>query len=577
MSTSWDLSVFQIALDQESIQNACDQLDIRLQDFVDKNKGRIASFDAKEWKEYFSQGEALSKEMYRIAQSIGLAAAQDLTNSSVMQLQSLVDTRLSAMNKIIIPLSLEIRSLGSEFLLRLASNSDLSAYTNYFTQLAYSVKHVLSESEEKLIITKSVSLSSNYIQLYDTLSGGHMFKHEGGEYTEGVIRSWRSDIDKNKRKIAFDLLKDYYSSTDQLIVRGGIYYGIVTDWVNDAKLRKYSSSISVQNLSEEMQDSDVEKLLTGVGDRYGVYHKFLHLKAQKLGSEKLNYTDLFAPLTSTKEVIPWEQGWKLTHRTLSQIDPKIGEYMTQLLESGCIDVFPKKGKQGGAFASYNKYFGQYVKLNYVDDIDSVTTLAHELGHAYHGHLSLHQPQEVYSTPLVLAETASTFFQLALMDTLLQEKPELAESIVIELLEDFFATVVRQVQYVRFEKRIHQTIWDGGVFDYNTCSTIWEEEAKLMLGDGVVGVDEYAKYGWSGIPHIFHTPFYCYSYAFGLLFALALYEDYTNTKSPTKLFSILELGGSKTPSEMLAIAGIDSIDSMIAMGYNKVDEWMEKLK
>lgn len=577
MKIEWDLSLFGLDFTDAEVNKAFENLSQLSKDHIARYSGKIKQLEAEDWLEYFESDEKLVKESLRIAQPIGLQSSLEQTNPEITKLEQLIESHFTQLSLLFLPLTQEIKELGYTRLIELSNNSVLSDYKNYFVQVARSVQFKLSLSEEKVITIKDQSLASNYVQLYDQLTAAKMYEFDGKEITEGEVRAKRTDVDPNVRVKAFKLLADYYGSQEQQIVRGATYFGIVSDWVNEAKLRGYPSAISVQNLSEEIEDELVEDLLEGVSDLYPVYQDFLKFKSKKLRVKQLNYSDIFAPLHSKKVAIDFKEGKTLVLETLSTIHPQVEEYIQNLFTEGRVDVFPKTGKQGGAFASYNKFWGQYVKLNYTNDLDSVTTLAHELGHAFHGEVSKNQPHHVYSTPLVLAETASTFFQLLVIESLVEKKPEVAEQMIFELCEDFFGTVVRQVQYVRFEKKMHQKIWDGGVFNWQDCNDVWASEVELMIGDVVTHDKALYKANWSAIPHIFHTPFYCYAYAYGLLFAVALYQNYKQNGNADKLISILSLGGSKTPLEILKIAGIEDIASMVSLGRAQVESWLSRLQ
>jgi oligoendopeptidase F len=576
MTTAWDFEIFEIEISEAGIKK---QLEV-VQTLVAQHltwSGKMATINATEWLQYFVSEEMLSKEIYRVYQPVMLRAEQEATNPDLQNLLKLVQARYVEIKTQLLPLGLEIKNLGADKLADLAATPGLSQYHNYFVQLSLSAKHALSQKEEIVINLKDQSLASNYTQMYDSLTAAKNYVVDDVSYTEGEVRSWRNKSNEGKRMQAFELLSGYYSSEEQQIVRGSVYYGIVTDWVNEAKLRGYTSPISVRNLSEEMPDTIVQDLLEGVASRYSVYQDFLAYKATQLGSTKLKYSDIFAPLDHTEANYTWEEGLDIVRTNLIQLDPQLGGYIDNLMTTKRIDVLPRAGKSGGAFASYNKFFGQYIKLNYTNDIDAVTTLAHELGHAYHGEISKDQPDQVYNTPLVLAETASTFFQLLVIDALRRDRPELSKSLITELLEDFFATVVRQVQYVRFEQKMHGIVWNGGVFGHQEANKYWASEVESMIGDKVEHTRELYQSNWSGIPHIFHTPFYCYAYSYGLLFALALYHQYQIKQDPEILWQVLRLGGSKSPAEMLEITGIESVDEMIEGGYQQIQDWIQALK
>lgn len=199
-------------------------------------------------------------------------------------------------------------------------------------------------------------------------------------------------------------------------------------------------------------------------------------------------------------------------------------------------------------------------LNYTGKLNDVPTLSHELGHAIHGHLSQAQKECAFDSPLCLAETASIFSEMLLADKL---KKQLSDEEKIDFLsgelQDAFASIFRQIQYVLFEKRAHETIHSGGELTYHDFNAMWREEQIKMSGDAVTylyGAEE--EVGWSTIPHIFRTPFYCYAYSFGNLLVYSLFERY---KSQGKSFiedykSILRAGGSKRPKDLLMEYGFD---------------------
>ena len=281
---------------------------------------------------------------------------------------------------------------------------------------------------------------------------------------------------------------------------------------------------------------------------------FWKLKAKILGKEKLNPWDLYAPLELEEKEIPFEEGLNMFYSVIKDFDSEFYNFSKGMFEQGRVDVFPKKGKRGGAFASYEKDVPSFVLLNYTNKLKDVSTLAHELGHATHGYLSQKQKGQVFDSPLSLAETASIFNELLLSEKLkesLSEKELMA--FLAEQLDDFFGTIFRQVQYVLFEKRVHETILDGKELSYLDFNKMWREESIKLTGDSVK-YDSKAEeeVNWSRIPHIFRYPFYCYAYAFGNLLSFSLYEQYKEEGDSfvEKYKNILRAGGSKTPYELL---------------------------
>ena len=200
---------------------------------------------------------------------------------------------------------------------------------------------------------------------------------------------------------------------------------------------------------------------------------------------------------------------------MKEFDEEFYQYSIDMFENGRVDAFPKKGKRGGAFASYTKGEPSFVLLNFTGKLLDVPTLSHELGHAIHGHLSQVQKDAVYSSPLCLAETASIFSEMLLAEKIRARlNPEEQMNFLANELMDAFSSIFRQVQYVAFERRVHDVIHSGGELTYHEFNTMWREEQQKMTLDSVT-YDSPAEQevGWSTIPHIFNSPFYCYAYAF----------------------------------------------------------------
>lgn len=245
---------------------------------------------------------------------------------------------------------------------------------------------------------------------------------------------------------------------------------------------------------------------------------------------------------------------------MADFDAEFHEYSVDMLTSGRVDAFPKFGKRSGAFAQYDKGHKSFVLLNYTNKSRDVATLSHELGHAIHGHLSQGQKSAVYGSPLSLAETASIFSELLLsekLDAILPPEARMAQ--LNNRLEDVFATIFRQVQYVLFERRVHEAIMAGEELTYKEYNAMWREEQLKMSGDAIAyDVPPEEECTWSMIPHIFASPFYCYAYSFGNILVFSLFDAYKQNGAEfvESYKDILRAGGSKRPKELLSEHGID---------------------
>jgi len=223
-----------------------------------------------------------------------------------------------------------------------------------------------------------------------------------------------------------------------------------------------------------------------------------------------------------------------------------------------IDSEVRKGKQGGAFcASVEPGRTPYVKLNYQGKADDVATMAHELGHAIHAMLAEHHNIFTFHSSLPLAENASTFGEMLLLDKMLSEETDadVRRDILFAQVDDAYATIMRQAFFALFERKAHKMISEGATVDQ--LAEVYLENLAAQFGDSIEVSDEF-KWEWVSIPHIYHTPFYVYAYAFGQLLVLSLYQQF-KAEGPSfipRYIKILAAGGSEAPQRLLSEAGID---------------------
>ncbi len=482
----------------------------------------------------------------------------------------------------------EYKKIGAEDFMRRAGLDLFSSYKNYLTSKAESLKYFLEESTEKAIITLDQGSPSAIESMYSELTSSFVFKIKIDGYTRSVtdaeIRSFREDKDPAIREKAYKALYKIYGSKDSRIVLGNIYKGIVKDCIAEKKLRNYPSVMFSRNSSEELSDEIVNHLIKTVRDAFPLYQRFLKLKAKKMGVKKLSVYDFFAPITNSSKEFPFQEGFQKYLDIIKTFDQEFFDYSKEIFENGRVDVFPKKGKMGGAYANYDKDCSSFVMLNYTNKFSDVMTLAHELGHAIHGHLSQKQVSSCYGSPLSLAETASIFNETLVFEKFLEEGSFSEEQEVhyrFEQLEDIFATTFRQIQYVLFEKRVHEAFDRGEELSHQEFNIMWREAQVELTGDAVeYKVPAKNEFGWSSIPHIFHTPFYCYSYSFGNLLSLSLYKLYKKDGQEfvERYKNILRAGGSERPEQLLLKNGVNINDeSFFKNGITMIEELLEKLE
>ena len=256
----------------------------------------------------------------------------------------------------------------------------------------------------------------------------------------------------------------------------------------------------------------------------------------------------------------WKECRDLIVSTFEAFDKTFAAMATNLFSESHIDAEPREGKIGGAYCmSVTPDITPYILMSYTGKPRSVSTLAHELGHAVHSQLSSRRNNNelTYEAPLPLAETASVFAELLLTDRLLSEADDLTrKSLLVDLMNDSYATIMRQAFFVLFELQAHEKIANGINIDA-LCDSYYEN-LKIQFGNSLE-IPEGFKNEWLSIPHIYQSPFYCYSYAWGNLLVMALYSQFKR-EGPSSFapnyIKLLSYGGSESPEKILSEAGFN---------------------
>jgi len=456
------------------------------------------------------------------------------------------------------------KKIWYETIMKWVSHPSLAKYKNDLLSTADGIKYILSEREEYILNLKSRPLALAN-SLHDELTGSYEFTMniygEEKKLTEEEVRSYRQHPDREVRKEAYASLRRVYNTKQAQITLGNVYTSIVKDWTSEIKMRGYTENVMAQrNISEEMDDSVVDMLLAEVQKAYPLYNRFLRAKAKFLWlQDDFSVWDVSAPLGSTDKDFTFEEAFDLHLSVMKDFDKEFYDYSKEMIEDGRIDVFPRSWKRWWAFASYRKWEKSFVLLNFTWKLRDVSTISHELWHAIHGYLSQVQESPVYDSPLSLAETASIFSEMLLGEKVktLVSKEEYKEYLN-ERLSDIFATIFRQVQYIVFERKVHEQIYAWNELTYKDLNFLWRTEQSALYGDSIIyDVSPDEESWWSMIPHIFHTPFYCYAYAFWNILTFSLYNSVRQGRISIEDYKdILRSGWSMRPKELLMQYGID---------------------
>jgi len=439
--------------------------------------------------------------------------------------------------------------------------SESGDYAYYLETLRRFKPHTLSEPEEKIINLKDVNGVDALVNLYQVITNRFTFELEvDGErkkMNRAELSTYFRDPSPDVRAAAYQELYDVYSSHSTVL--GQIYNHRLRDWANEnVKLRGFGAPIAVRNLANDMPDAVVETLLEVCRENLGLFHSYFRFKAAQLGQDRLRRYDVYAPIGAAEKTYPFPEAAHMVSQSLARFSADLAEQARRVFAEDHLDSEIRPGKRGGAFcAGILPGVTPWVLVNYVGKIGDVTTLAHELGHAVHAMMAEAHSIFTFHASLPMAETASVFSEMLLTDQLLREEddPSVRRQLLGMVLDDAYATIARQAYFVLFEKDAHREAVDGlGVDDL--CALYLDNLAD-QFGDAVDISDDF-RWEWAVIPHLYHTPFYCYAYSFGHLLALALYQQYREEGAAfaPRFLRILAHGGSRSPEEIIGEAGFD---------------------
>ncbi|MFO7604899.1 MAG: M3 family oligoendopeptidase [Desulfurivibrionaceae bacterium] len=565
----WKLADLYDGPDDLKLEEDIKNCEIQAAELKKDYDGRIADLTAEELLTLTTSLESLESVQGRISTFAFLNFAtrtKDQTASAFLQKIKEFSSRVSRET---VFFELEWNQLAEETAGKLLAAKELDHYRHYLTSLRRYAPHQLSRPEETLLLEKAPVGRGSWNNLFDKVMGHLKFGKEQRSEEE-VLTDLYSTVREIRAQAARELTDGLNS---QLHILTHIFNTILADKMIDDRLRKYDSWLNAMNLYNELDNATVEVLVNEVTERYEIVRRYYRLKKDLLGIKELTDYDRYAPLPHLPEKkISWPECRRMVLDSFNDFSPEMAEIGARFFDEGWIHAPLIEGKRGGAFAHpCVPDVHPYIMVNYSGTLRDVSTVAHELGHGVHQYLAAKQGYYNSSTTLVLAETASVFAELLLfraqLESLDDEKQK--KAFTCQKLESIFATVFRQIAMNRFENLIHNERRDKGELSAEQFSGHWLATQHQMFGDSITLGDGYGVW-WSYIPHFISTPGYVYSYAFGELLVLALYNLYLHDRQNfvPEYLELLSRGGSADPYELLSPFGID---------LNSPDFWRGGLK
>lgn len=577
----WSLSALFPGHDSPEFEGAMESLEQAVAAFEEVRQKLTGDIDEKSFQGIIKELEEITVQIHRLYGYAGLWFSEDTQNQDALALQAKIDQFLVTLQNKILFFNLWWKKLEQKDADRLMANAGDLQY--WLEEIRHFTPHTLSEPEEKVLNIKNVTGFSALNTLYDSITNRYCFQVEvegkTQEMTRGELMVYARHHNPDLRAAIYQELYRVYGEDGPIL--GQIYQTLVRDWANEnIDLRSYQSPISVRNLQNDIPDQAVSALLEVCESNAPTFQRYFDLKARWLKMDHLRRYDVYAPVAKSDKTYGFQEGVEMVLDAFQTFDPRIAELAQKILDDDHVDSEIRKGKQSGAFCwSVTPNLSPWVLLNYQGTADAVATMAHELGHGIHSLLAADHSVFTFHSSLPLAENASTFGEMLLIDQLLSQEddPAVRRDILFRQVDDAYATIMRQSFFALFEREAHKMTRDGAIID--DLSDMYLNNLKKQFGETVVVSDEF-RWEWVSIPHFYKTPFYVYAYAFGQLLVLSLYQRYQKEGDSFKpgYIKILEAGGSQAPAAILSDSGIDiSSKEFWQGGFDVIERMVKELE
>jgi len=583
----WDLSQLVESIDPASIRKKLEFMVAEAERVRDTYHGKIGDLDAKGLLELLELKDAFSLKFEGATMYCNLMYAADSTDDVAKQLNDANRRAYMKAGQALAFMDIEIGKLLADNP-SLVDDPVLAEYKHYLERILRRVPHMLSETEERLIIVKD----KNGINAWQMLQGdwlstrtfdieieGEMKTLPYGEII-GLYQSPDRDLRKRANQVVYEDL-----GKDEIIWASAIR-SVCADHRQMCELRKYPTPMTQSFIANDVDQQTINSLMKTIEKSVGLYQRYLRLKAKLMGLDKLANYDVVAPLPQAPEM---EYNWKQSQREVVDayggFDEELGGWVDEMFERRHIDGEVRKGKRSGAFcSSWLAGKSAYILQSFNEKMGDVYTQAHELGHAVHAYLgSRTQKPSNYEIGSCIAECGSNFGELLLTERLLSKAKtkEEKQAILANVLDEFGMAAFQVSARVFFEQSMYEAIERGEFLDGETVARLWTAARDKIYGDSVdwLGV---MKWEWTMKSHYYmpNYRFYNYPYVFAQLFVFSLYSIYKEQGKDfvPKLKKLLAAGSSKSPRELGFELGLDiTSETFWEKGMKQAEEFIDMLE
>jgi oligoendopeptidase F len=578
----WNLKDLYESPKAKNLNNDLNQLRKITKKFEKKYTYKITKLSPSQLLKAIIELENIDIKIDKIMSYAHLLVAEDGNNEKNKIFYQQMQEQITNIASSIVFFSLELNEVSNAKLNKIYADKKLEPYKNWIKNIRKFKPYQLDVKTEKLLQEKSITSRSAWVRLFDDTIASLKFPFKGKNLSSAEIFNFLSDKKESNRKKSAEVVSGVLK--DNISLFTSITNNLAKDKSINDKWRGLPNPVSSRNLSNVVEDEVVEALTETIKENYPkIAHRYYKIKAKWFKKKSLMYWDRNAPLPfQSQSIYSWKDARQIVSDAYSNFDQRAGNIVNKFFDNSWIHAPVIAGKSPGAFAASTvPSVHPFILVNYQGKARDIATLAHELGHGIHQYLA--GKKQTYfnsSTPLTLAETASVFGEMLTFKSLLSitKKENERKGLLANKVEDMLNTVVRQIAFFEFEKRIHdqRKIKELSV---NEICKIWIDVQKQSLGPSIKFNDDY-KYFWSYIPHFIHSPFYVYAYAFGDCLVNSLFNVYESKlpKFEDKYITLLESGGSNTYDKLLKPFGLNpKKKDFWQKGVNVIESLIDQLE
>lgn len=580
----WNFENFYPEVDSDEFKADFKKLESMIGGFIKKYKGKVSSLTAGKLAKAVEEYKAIEALEGKLGTYVQLKSVQDSVKYGPAEVE--FDNKYSSLASGMEFFRFDIKQIpDSDYTKLLKKSKKLGHYEPWLENVRRAIPHTPALN----VVEYSTELSPtrDWTKLYDDICVATKYRFEDKDLSEGEISEiFSSDPDQKRRAAAFKVFQDVM--TEKAPIFASIHNSIIRLKSVDDRWENFANPADGRHFSNNVDPAVVDALETAVKNSYArVPHRFYALKAKLMGQEHLNIYDRNVNIFEEEgdNYIPYDEAKRIVLDAYREFSPTLAEGVERFFDEGWIDAPLDENKQGGAFAHPGGAYlaNPMVMLNYQGKMVDVATMAHELGHGVHQLLAAHEGDALVETPLTLAETASVFGEMLTFKSLLSrvDNDEDRKKLLFEKVNDMLNTVYRQISFYDFEKRTHGAyVEKGRPLTAEEFGEHWIGALQDSYGDAIPLEKEYGPvFGY--IPHLVHTPFYVYAYAFGDALVNALYRVYEEGNVPDfeeKYIEMLKAGGTLKPEDLKDKFGLDITDpSFWNKGLQVIEELIDELE